>query len=558
MKTLTTWLAGIVTGLFLIVYLNFNDVATWAASKGMLGMLSELREPILANQVVAWQQGPASTDIPASERPPNIVVILVDDLGWNDISFYGGGLGNGAVQTPNIDAIANQGVHLTNGYTGNATCAPSRAALLTGRYPTRFGFEFTPAPLSFMRLTASMNDSDRPLHAEVYENRADQHPEYAAKGVAQSEIMLPKLLAENDYHSVALGKWHLGETEGQTPTERGFDEFLGFLSGGAAYAEFDDPEHIKSIQKFDPIDTFLWPNLRFAVRYNQQQRFTPDKYMTDYLTEHAVNVIEANRNRPFFVYLAYNAPHTPLHATKADYDALPMIENHTERVYGAMMLAVDRGVGQVMDALRENGLEENTLVIFTSDNGGAHYVGLPDVNAPYRGWKMTFFEGGIHTPYFVKWPAKLAAGGEYEQPASHIDIFATAAAAAGIELPSDRVYDGVDLMPYLTGDETGSPHDDLHWRSGGYSSSLSHGWKLQVSNPPGKVWLFNLNDDPTEQHNLADSEPEQLARMQTVMADAQKDWSEPGWPQFIAAPITVDKHLAQPVTADDEVVYWGN
>ena len=247
MKKLTTWLAGIVIGLFLVVYLNFNDVATWAATKGMLGMLSELREPILPNQAVTWQQGPASSDTPATERPPNIVVILVDDLGWNDISFYGGGLGAGAVKTPNIDAIANQGVHLTNGYTGNATCAPSRAALLTGRYPTRFGFEFTPAPLSFMRLTASMVDSDIPFHPEVYEDRADQHPDYTAKGVAQSEIMLPKLLAENDYHSVALGKWHLGATEGQTPTERGFDEFLGFLAGGAAYAEFDDPEHVKSI-----------------------------------------------------------------------------------------------------------------------------------------------------------------------------------------------------------------------------------------------------------------------------------------------------------------------
>jgi arylsulfatase A-like enzyme len=541
------------------LYAKRLEVVSWVAFKGGLGFLSELRNPILDTQPVLWQRGPETAAVPAGERPPNIVVILVDDLGWNDISFYGGGLGGSAVQTPSIDNIAKQGIHLTNGYTGNATCAPSRAALMTGRYPARFGFEFTPAPVSFMQMTASFDSPREEFHeAVIYRDTLDQQPDLADKSVPSEEIFLPELLARADYHSVMLGKWHLGESAGFDPNSQGFDEYLGFLSGGAAYAEFDDPNAVKSMQDFDPIDMFLWANLGFAVSYNGEQRFRPDKYLTDYLSEQAVAAIGANRNRPFFMYLAYNAPHTPLHATKADYDALPMIENHTERVYGAMMLAVDRGVNQVMTALRDQGLEDNTMVIFTSDNGGAHYVGLPDLNKPYRGWKMTFFEGGVHTPYFIKWPSKIPAGGVFHKPAGHIDVFSTAAAAAGVALPDDRIIDGINLLPYLSGEIVEEPHDALFWRSGGYSSALSKGWKIHVSNPPGKTWLFDMVADPTEQVNLADSEPQQLARMQQVLSDGLSSWGEPGWPQFLAAPIHVDKHLNEPVTADDEVIYWGN
>ena len=487
------------------------------------------------------------------------MLILVDDLGWNDISFYGGGLGNGAVQTPHIDSIARGGVHMSNGYAGNATCAPSRAALLTGRYPTRFGFEFTPAPEQLMRMSELVEQGqERPFETVLFTENLDRQPDYTDKHVDLDEIMLPRLLKQRDYHSIILGKWHLGEQAGQTPNDRGFDEFLGFLAGGSAYADFDDPEHVKSIQAFDPIDRFLWPNLQFAVRYNQGPRFTPSKYMTDYLSEQAVAAIAANRHRPFFMYLAYNAPHTPLHATRADYDTLPMIEKHSERVYGAMMLAVDRGVGQVLAALREHELEDNTLVIFTSDNGGAHYVGLPHLNRPYRGWKMTFFEGGIHTPYFLRWPGQISAGTQYDQPVSHIDIFSTAAAAATVSLPDDRVIDGVDLLPYITGRTDGSPHESLQWRSGGYAAALSEGWKIQVSKPPGRTWLFNMEVDPTEQNDLSVSLPTELARMRQVLAAGQQDWVAPAWPQSIATPIPVDKHLDQRLESSDEVIFWGN
>ena len=179
--------------------------------------------------------------------------------------------------------------------------------------------------------------------------------------------------------------------------------------------------------------------------------------MTDYLADEAAHAIEANHNRPFFLYLAFNAPHTPLQALECDYDALPQIENHTLRVYGAMIRALDRGVGRVLDALRKHGLEENTLVVFTSDNGGANYIGLPDLNRPYRGWKMTFFEGGVHMPFFAKWPAALPRGARYHAPVAHIDIFATAAAAAGAALPADRPIDGVDLMRLVRGERQAAP-----------------------------------------------------------------------------------------------------
>ena len=177
--------------------------------------------------------------------------------------------------------------------------------------------------------------------------------------------------------------------------------------------------------------------------------------MTDYLGDEAVRAINANRNRPFFMYLAFNAPHVPLQALKSDYDALPQINDHRLRVYGAMIRALDRNVGHVMSALKENGLDKNTLVIFTSDNGGANYIGLPNINRPYRGWKATFFEGGIHVPFFMRWPAKIAAGSKYNLPIAHTDIFATVAAAAGAPLPTDRVMDGVNVIPFVTGASTG-------------------------------------------------------------------------------------------------------
>jgi arylsulfatase A-like enzyme len=485
------------------------------------------------------------------------VIIVADDLGYNDLTFGGGGVAGGAVPTPNIDSLARQGVEFTRGYAGNATCAPSRAAILTGRYPTRFGFEFTPAPTALMRLVARMGrDQERP--PLYFEEREKDVPPFEQEGLPPGEITIAELLRERGYRTLGLGKWHLGEVSPMRPEDQGFDEYLGFLAGGSMYLPKDSPDSVNSVQDFDPIDKFLWANLAFAVRKDGGPRFAPDAYMTDYLAREAARAVEANRNRPFFLYLAFNAPHTPLQALRSDYDALPQIESHTLRVYAAMIRALDRGVGLVLDALRANGLEENTLVLFTSDNGGANYIGLPDINRPYRGWKMTFFEGGVHTPFFARWPAALPKGARFDAPVAHVDLFATAAGAAGAALPSDRPLDSVDLVKLVRGEAPGRPHGAIFWRSGHYRTILADDWKLQVSERPKRTWLFDLRVDPTERTNLAELRPDKLRELAGLLAEHEAQMVAPSWPALIEAPIAIDPPLGAPVRPDDEFVYWAN
>lgn len=525
-----------------------------------LGLLSRLMDPIHPPREVTWDAGPSTPAAPLGERPPNIVVIVADDLGYNDLTFAGGGVANGAVATPSIDSIARAGVQFTAGYAGNATCAPSRAAILTGRYPTRFGFEFTPAPKIFMRLVASMTrDQPGVLHAPIYHDEREKDvPSMDDEGVPPGEITLAELLRAQGYHTLGFGKWHLGEAPPLRPEAQGFDEYLGFYAGASLYLDADDPRAVNSVQEFDPIDVFLWANLPFAVRKNGGERFRPAAYMTDYLGNEAAKAIAANRNRPFFLYFAPNAPHTPLQALRSDYDALPQITDHRLRVYAAMIRALDRAVGHVLEALRANGLERNTLVFFSSDNGGANYIGLPDINKPYRGWKMTFFEGGMHSPFFLKWPAAIPAGTTFSAPVAQIDIFPTAAAAAHAPLPSDRTIDGVNLLPFLRGEAAGPPHQSLFWRSGGYKTVLAGGWKLQVSERPNKVWLFHLDEDPTERVDLAAKNPDKVRELKAVLAAYDAEMVKPAWPSLIEGAIDIDHPLGVPERADDDYVYWEN
>ncbi|MEZ6022247.1 MAG: sulfatase-like hydrolase/transferase [Hyphomonadaceae bacterium] len=516
------------------------------------GLMANLRDPIAANHPVEWQQGPVET--PAGERPPNIIVILADDLGYNDISLHGG-IAGGLVQTPNIDALAQQGVQVEQGYTANATCSPSRAAIMTGQYATRFGFEFTSAPKAFARYIAQADRTS--LRQPIFhEERVADVPPVETLGLPPEQITIAEHLQEAGYHTLHIGKWHLGESAPLRPEAQGFDESLGFMAGAGMYLPRSDPNVVNAELPFDPIDRFLWANLPYAVQYNGGQRFRPEGYITDYFTDQAVAAIDANRNRPFFMYLAYNTPHTPLQAARADYDALSGIEDHTERVYGAMITALDRGVGRVMQALRDNGLDDNTLVIFTSDNGGAWYVGLPNINQPYRGWKATFFEGGVRTPFFVRWPARLPAGARVEGPATHMDIFATAAAAANA--PVTRQLDGVNLLPYLAGETATPPHDVLFWRSGPYRVVRAGDWKLQVSETPDRVWLFNLREDPTEQHDLAAQHPERVAEMRAMIEAQNAAMPAPLWPALIEGPVRIDVPLNSPWTEDQEYIYWSN
>ena len=531
----------------------------WTFRIDIVLKLAALKNPHVAPyHQVTWSQGPAQAAQGPEQRPPNIVFILADDMGFNDISYNGGGVANGMVPTPNINSIGHDGVTLQNGYAGNATCAPSRAAIMTGRYPTRFGFEFTPAPVGFSRLVGSFRNPQS-LHPPHFSRElVKDNPPLDSEAVPASEITIAEVLRAKGYHTLHFGKWHLGGTNGTRPEQQGFDESLGFVAGASLFAPVDDPNVENSKQDFDPIDKFLWASLPFSVQFNGSAPFHPNKYMTDYLTDEAIASISANRNRPFFMYLAYNAIHTPLQATRADYDALPQIKDHRLRVYGAMVRNLDRNIGRVLQALKDQGLDKNTLVIFTSDNGGANYIGLPDINKPYRGWKATFFEGGVHVPFFMRWPDRIRGGSQYANPVGHIDIFATAAGAAGAPIPTDRAIDGVNLLPYLLGQAPGRPHDVLFWRSGQYRMVRAGDWKLQVADNPGKVWLFDLSKDPYEHNNLATAMPDKVAELKASLAAQDKFNVKPGWPSLLQGAIAIDHPLGVQDKPSDEYIYWNN
>lgn len=532
----------------------------------IFAMIAHSRLPhIEPNRPVTWAQGPAA---PApGARPPNVVFILADDMGFNDITFNGGGVAGGQVPTPNIDSIGRDGVAFANGYAGNATCAPSRAAIMTGRYPTRFGFEFTPAPVAFEKMVGTQAEPGAIFKPKFFSDRVKDMPPGSTDrtptatnvlSVPKGELTIAEVLKTRGYHTLHFGKWHLGGAAGSRPEDQGFDESLGFIAGGSMYLPEKAPNVVNSKQPWDPIDRFLWPNLPYQVQFNGSPMFAPKGYMTDYLTDEAITSIKANKNRPFFMYFAPNAIHTPLQATQADYDALPQIKDHRLRVYGAMVRNLDRNVGRILQALKDEGLDQNTLVIFTSDNGGAGYVGLPDVNRPYRGFKSTFFEGGIHAPFFMRWPGAIQAGSRYPYPVGHIDIFATAAAAAGAPLPKDRVIDGVDLLPYLKGQSAGRPHQTMFWRSGQYKVVLDGDWKLQSNAARGKVWLYDLAADPTEQHDLAQAQPEKVKTLLAMLKAQDAQSAKPMWPSLLQGAVMVDKPGGVPQKPGDEYILWDN
>ncbi|MFM9853742.1 MAG: sulfatase-like hydrolase/transferase [Sphingomonadaceae bacterium] len=560
MKRSLLWIGGIAAlgmGSFMFVPAVKHAVTGAIARSGIIALVQTIGNPIAANHPVTWAQGP-SVALLDPKRPPNVILIVADDLGYNDISFNGGGVAGGIVKTPNIDALAQQGVDFSSGYAANATCSPSRAALMTGRYPTRFGFEFTAVVPSFAESVGHAGgNSPVPLifHDELNHNLLP----YPEQGVPGSEITIAEALKGRGYHTVHLGKWHMGEASDVAPNAQGFDETLGFMAGASKFMHQTDAAVVNAKLPWDPIDGYLWPNLPYAVQYNGGQRFEPVGHMTDYLTDNALQAIEANRNRPFFLYLAYNAPHTPLQATKADYDALPQIKDHKTRVYGAMIRQLDRRIGDVMAKLKTLGLDNNTLVIFTSDNGGAWYTGIPDLNKPFRGWKATFFEGGIRVPLFMRWPGRILPGSKSALPVSGIDMFATIAAVTGAAIPTDRPMDSVDV---LAGFASSLPPTKrvapLFWRSGDYRVIRDGDWKLQVTKRPERAYLYNLASDPTEQIDLAARNPAQVTRLRAILEAQNRGMAKPLWPGLIEAPVRVDVPLNAPYAKGQEFVYWTN
>jgi len=544
--------AGVLIALAALAYANRLHLFKYS-----LGWYTDIVYPRGPNMPVPWMAGPEQAEKPVDGRQPNIIIILADDLGINDVSTHGAGHADEGVPTPHIDSIARDGVRFDQGYAGAAVCTVSRAALMTGRYPWRFGVEFTPTPGAMARVAGTLYADPNSLHPIIVDKeKAEKSKDFNHLGMPASEVTVAEALKASGYHTLHIGKWHLGSTPEMRPNNQGFDETL-FMESGLHLPE-NSPDVVNSKQDFDPIDKFLWPNMRFGVSYNGGKWFEPAKYLADYYTDEAVSAIKKNRNRPFFMYLAHWGVHTPLQASKADYDALSNIPDHRRRVYLAMVRSIDRSVGRVLQTLRDEGLDQNTIVVFASDNGAPGYIGLPDVNKPYRGWKLTMFEGGLRVPYVAKWPGHIAAGIHYQAPISNIDIMPTVVAAAGGTMPQDRPIDGVNLLPFLGTHPGKQPERFLFWRDGPYRAMRDATWKIIVSERPKKEWLFNLANDPTEKNNLATEQPQRLAQLKTVM-DAHHATMPPSmWPSFIEMAIDIDKPLNQQHLPTDEYVYWYN
>jgi arylsulfatase A-like enzyme len=515
------------------------------------------------NVPIEWSQGPSTAELAPSERPPNIIFIMTDDMGFNDVSLYNGGAGDGTVMTPNIDALAQQGVRFNNGYAANAVCAPSRATALTGRYSTRFGFEYTPVfklgPVIFNWMEET---NPGPLPVFIDSESADSLPPMAELGMETEQITIAEALKEQDYYTAFIGKWHLGSTGDMRPQAQGFDDSLELA--GSLYLPEDHPNVVNYKVLEESIEKMVWATATYKARFNGNE-FQPDGYLTDYYTREAVKVIEANKNRPFFLYLAHWGVHNPVQATKADYDSLSHIDDHGLRVYSAMIKAVDRSIGTIVEALETSGLSDNTLIVFTSDNGGAGYIRLADINKPYRGWKLNHFEGGTHVPYMAKWPAKIKAGTVVEEAIHHIDLFPTFANAGGAQIPVDRKMDGVDLLPFITGEATGAPHETLFWRQGTHQTVWHKGWKLITSDDskngpdaPRLKWLFDLKVDPTEQNNLAEYDVDKVAALETLLAEHNAEQAPSAWPSTTNSPQRIDKHGGEPFEDTDKYIYFPN
>lgn len=422
--------------------------------------------------------GPTSAE-PAAR--PNILVIVGDDMGYADVGFHGAK----DIPTPNLDALAAGGVRFTNGYVTGPYCSPTRAGLLTGRYQQRFGHEFNPSGTQ--------------------------------NGLPVSESTLADRLKAAGYRTALVGKWHLGNHPSMQPQQRGFDEFYGFLGGAHSYVE------AKGILRgTTPVDSIT--------------------YTTDDFGNEACSFIERNQEQPWFLYLAFNAVHTPMDATNDRMEKFTGEADMKRRKYDAMMLAMDEAVGKVQAKLKATGQSEKTLVAFFSDNGGPTMNGTTtngSSNAPLRGSKRTTLEGGVRVPFVLSWPGQLKPA-VFESPVVQLDVHATALAAAGVEAKPEWKLDGVNLLPWLTGQKTGSPHDALYWRFGAQMAVRQGDWKLVrydgnadtnsgKKEPVSSLKLYNLASDIHEDNDLAAAQPEKVKELQELWDKWNQSNIKPLW-----------------------------
>ena len=503
------------------------------------------------NIPTAWSIGP---EAPSKDDRPNIILILADDMGYNDISIHNGGAADGTLQTKNIDALAKSGILFTRGYAANATCAPSRASIMTGKYSTRFGYEFTPIPtLGRMVISWLAEENDSELKTRIDREVIPNIPPFMEQGMPTEQITIAEILRDAGYYTAHIGKWHLGHAYGMDPLSQGFQDSLGLI--GPLYLPEDHPDVVNA--KLDTrIDKMIWSIGQYSATFNEGETFAPDKYVTDYYTDEALKVIENNRNRPFFLYLSHWAIHNPLQALRSDYEQMNHMHGHNLQVYSAMINSLDRSVGKIVEKLKELEIYGKTLIIFTSDNGGANYIELEDINKPYRGWKISFFEGGIRVPYIVSWPDEINPGKKSDSAVHHFDIFPTIAKAAGIK--SMHSLDGIDLMPFIKNEKQSKPHKTLFWRSGNHQSVLHENWKYIISKKENFSWLFDTSVDPLETNNLIESHPEVAIEIEELLVKFNSEQKDPLFPSSYDTPIMIDKYDGQEYEEGDEYLYWSN
>ena len=432
---------------------------------------------------------------------PNVLLIVADDLGYHDTGFQG----SREIPTPHLDRLAASGVRCTQGYVSYPVCSPSRAGFLTGRYQQRFGYEYNP--------------------------RFD--PALADHGLPLTERTIADELRAAGYATGVVGKWHQGAHPQFHPNRRGFDEFFGFLGGGHrffpdSHVEVEVGAGKKAATHADA--EHASPMLRNSAELPEEGELTTrlGQEAAAFVARRAA----ASPERPWLLYLAFNAPHTPLQARDDMLKKFAHIADPRRRTYAAMVATVDEAVGRVLDAVAAAGQRERTLVFFFSDNGGpmTKRNANASINTPLRGQKGDIFEGGIRVPFLVSWPARIPAGRTYDQPVISLDVLPTALAAAGaVRSPARPALDGVDLVPYLRGDVTLAPHPRLYWRmDAGAAFAVREGrwkWFRTYDNPPE---LYDLAADPGESRNLAAAQPEVAARLAAASAE---------WARGLAAPI---------------------
>jgi arylsulfatase A-like enzyme len=478
-----------------------------------------------------WLVGPAI----AAERQPNIVILLADDLGYADVGFHG----CQDIPTPNIDALAKGGVRCTNGYVSGPYCSPTRAGMLTGRYQQRFGHEFNPGP----RGEPSSNNLDSSI------------------GLPLSETTIADRLKAAGYATGMVGKWHLGVAPKFHPQKRGFDEYFGFLGGAHVYLPglpnivFPGLQDAPGAGATPPAASR--PEARGQQRtsiYRGTEAVEEPEYLTDAFAREAVSFIERHQKEPFFLYLPFNAVHTPMHATDTRLEKFASISDPMRRIYCAMTLALDEAIGKVLDKLRTTNLEQDTLIFFCSDNGGptVRRAALNGSrNTPLRGSKVSTLEGGIRVPFVVSWKGKLPAGKVYDQPVIQLDVLPTALAAAGVEVKADWKLDGVNLLPYFKGEAATAPHDLLYWRLGQQMAIRKGDWKLvryshefaaeEPSESFSSLRLYNLSRDIGETHDLASTQGDKAGELKGLWDQWNQSLMEPLWPQQSSAPAPSSK-----------------